>query len=140
MSDDNGILSNHRWQRTKLVPPMMDSLGDNLELIQWKYELVPEIIWIGELLEKTKPERAVEIVQECSETADEVVENGNYVLLRDYDQLEDPDIKEFQTNLNDNITSNLSNYMSTLARVYPSLPIGQFLDYEGGESPDNDDL
>lgn len=139
MSDDDEILSDHRWQRTKLVPPMLDAMGEQASFVRWKYELVPEIIWIGEIFRKSEPKRTVEIIQECAETAQELFGEENYVLARDYDHLDEAEIERLGDNLSNAIKSELSDHLSTLLRVYPSFPLAQILEIDD-EEPDDDDL
>ncbi|WP_147298731.1 DUF5677 domain-containing protein [Haloferax sp. Atlit-47N] len=139
MSDD-GILSDHRWSRRKLVPPMLDALGDDLALVKWKYEIVPELIWIAELLKKSGPQYTARIVEECAEASQEAVGGAGFVLLREYDELEQAEITQIRENIGDTTKSELSNHLSTLTSVYPNLPIAGLFDSSSEGEPDDEEL
>lgn len=139
MSDGDEILSDHRWSRRKLVPPMLDVLGDDLALVKWKYEVVPELIWIAELLKKTTPQTTARIVEDCAANAQEVGDAG-FVLLRDYDELGKDEIDRIRESVDDMTQSKLSQHLSTLTTVYPTLPIADLFDFSPEDEPTDDDL
>ncbi|WP_436927095.1 DUF5677 domain-containing protein [Halosimplex amylolyticum] len=122
MGDNNGVLSDHQRDRTKFVPPFLDTLGDQLEPVNWQYEVVPEIIWIGLLFENNDPRRAVEITKTCAQEAQELFNGSDYVYSCDFDGLTDSDFRELRENLDDDIASDLDNALGPFVDLYPSFP------------------
>lgn len=140
MSDGNEILDDHRWQRTKLIPPMMDITGSNLALIKWKHELVPELIWISEILESSDVHQAIDVVTELSESGQQLFGEGEYLFAKDYESLTESQIEQFRKSIDNEILSDLSESLSLLLRVYPDYPLGRLLNANIETEHDSNDL
>ncbi|WP_226006617.1 DUF5677 domain-containing protein [Natrinema salinisoli] len=121
MSDDE-ILGDHRWKRTTLVPPFVDSLGDNLEYVRWKTEMVPEILWIGTILEQYGPELTADIVIACADKAKSKFSNGTYILSSDYSDLTESDFEELRADLKSDHLEKIESSLQPLVKHYPDHP------------------
>lgn len=128
MSDDNEILSDHRWQRTTLVPPFLNDFGDSLEYVKWKSEMVPEILWIGLLLQKHGPHRTAEVTRVVVEEAQNIFSDGDYILSSDYDDLSNSDFEELEKRLDEDILYDFRNGIFPLAKYYPTIPQASILE------------
>lgn len=123
MADDkDGVLSDHRRDRTKFIPPFADSLGDQLQPVNWLYEEVPELLWVGLLFEKHTPPRAMEITEEFAQTAQDLFGEGEYVFSFEYDKLSDDDFQEMRDSLAEETVNDFSTAVAPLAYHYPSFP------------------
>lgn len=126
--DDDEILSDHRWRRTKLVPPMVDTVGDQLAPIRWNRERTPDFLWIGLLHNEFGGRRTVEIVTGIAETSQELFDDNHYVLTSEYDNLSNSEFEELQLNLSDDIIEDLGIGLKPLLANYPSFPLSKLAD------------
>jgi hypothetical protein len=64
-----GILSDHKRQGSKLIPPFIHMLGRPLLEVSWVKTIFPEIIWIALLHKAHGDRRAVELITSLSRQA-----------------------------------------------------------------------
>lgn len=140
MSDDKGVLSDHRRYKTTFTPPLLDSVGENLEPVSWIYEFVPEMLWINLLFEYCGPQRATEITLQCAETAQNLFGERDYVYSADYDDLSADDFQDLRDNMEDQVLSDLTNAIAPLAYHYPTFPQAKLVGVPDDFDPDCIDL
>lgn len=46
----HGVLNDHKRQGRKLVPPLVHTVGDRLQLVGWHLDMLPDFLWIALLL------------------------------------------------------------------------------------------
>lgn len=138
MSEDGEILGDHRWQRTTLIPPFIDSFDETLEFVRWNSEMVPELLWVGLLLDELGPHRTADIIKACANEAQKQFSNGGYVLSNDYDKLSQSDFEKLREELDDDIIEDIEQVLGPVAAHYPSIPQANLL--EGVTEEDEEDI
>ena len=133
MSDE--ILDDHRWQRTTLVPPMVDAVGESLKPVKWSQEQMPEFLWIALLYRELGGRQAVGIIKKCSEEAEEISEDNGFLVSSDYLSLSDDELEAIKENLSERVIDDLSTALGPINAHYPSFPQRKLCD----EIPDPHD-
>lgn len=127
MTDDK-VLGDHQWNRSTLIPPFVDSLGDSLEMVNWAKEQLPDFVWIGLIYEELGGRRTTEIITELAERAQDIQEGQNFVLLSDFVILDNEEMQSLADTLSESVLDDLELALEPLIANYPSCPLAPLLD------------
>jgi len=133
--DDDEVLGDHRWRRTTLVPPLVDSVGGSMQMVRWARERMPDFLWIALMYDTVGGKRTVDIAIACAEEAQEIHDGGDFVLSSDYDELSSSEFSSLKEALDDDILEDLFQGLEPLIAYYPSYPKSSLFD----ETPPEED-
>jgi len=126
--DDNGVLDDHQQYGTEFIPSFVDNFGNTLQYADWQYKMLPDFVWIGLLLDEHTPQKVIDIVTTCSETAVDIGEQPAYILLSNYDTLNDDEIQSLKQKLNERLLQELERTLAPLCFYYPTFPLSALFD------------
>lgn len=134
MSDDE-ILGDHRRDRTTLVPPLVDAVGDSLAPVRWSKDRMPDFLWIGLSFEELGGRRTVEIIKRVAEEAQDLHGEQDFILTSEFDELLESELDELRENIPNDILEDLKSSLNPLIANYPSFPMTSLF----GEIPESDE-
>jgi hypothetical protein len=82
-----GILSNHKKVRKTLVPPMRQYLGDQ-GMVSWNDRILPELIWLAMLIEKSGVKRGVELGSTIAKSANTILSQEYFAFVSSFSLLD----------------------------------------------------
>jgi hypothetical protein len=126
--DDSGVLDNHQQYGTEFVPSLVDNFGDTLQYTEWQYKTLPDFVWIGLLLDEHTPQEVIDIVTACSETAAGAGDESAYILLSEYDTLDEDELQSIKDELNGHLLQELEKALAPLCFYYPTFPLSPLFD------------
>lgn len=131
--DDSGVLNDHKRDGKEFQPPMVAELGERLSSIKWRYNVIPEVIWIGLLIENLGAKRGIKVLGTCMEEAQKIDDEQIFAYASDYKTLDEDEIEQLRENLGDDI-GELENALSSIDNFYPDFPLSRLLETSEDEN------
>lgn len=127
MKNKSRVLGDHKQRKKKLVPPLIDAMGEKHNPYSWVRDLMPELIWLCLLHEILGLKRGVECVVRIAEISKEIFNEECIPLLSNissYLELNDEYKEKLVTCLDQSgHLSDLKIGLKPLLSVFPSCPL-----------------
>ncbi|MBR9917496.1 hypothetical protein GYB29_07410 [bacterium] len=119
------ILSDHKKQGKKLVPPLL-TIG-NHNFISWVDKVLPELLWMACIIDYCDLKKGIEIcisVAEAAQSAQNVEKNNWFAPVSTYSKLSKPQQKKMSKILADKEQlKSIQHALKPLAFFYPDFPL-----------------
>jgi len=121
------VLDDHKRIGKKFVPPFLNQLGPISE-VSWVDGIIPELIWIGLLVDQCGDRRGIELATQITQAANsqEISDKGAFfVWLSDFESLPQECWDDFRAHLSGaHALQEIRSALSPLLSSYPDCPLG----------------
>ncbi len=127
-----GVLGDHERKGKIFVPPIRAAMSDKFQAIRWVDNLLPEMIWIGLLLDSLSPRRAVEVAQNCAQETNRIVSPKkacSFAFVSEYHVINTDQAKIIRDALTDKgALDDLQSSLASLVCLYCECPLSILFD------------
>jgi hypothetical protein len=124
-SSSKKVLSDHRKVGKKLIPPLLDLIGESD--YSYRQNGIPQIIWISIIIHKLGLKDSIRLISEYIKVLNKLnIKNGIPYYLSWYSNLSDSDAQKITKALHSSdIYDKMNIHLSSLLNVHPSCPLNK---------------
>ena len=75
------VLDDHKQQGKVFTPPMITALSDKLNFTKWSNDLLPNLVWIGLLIDELGEKEAINIFENFADVVKNIIGPSNKKIL-----------------------------------------------------------
>ena len=120
------VLEDHLRKKRRLIPPVLAKLGFSFSPYSWATQIVPELFWIGCLIQKLGPRVGVEIARQVGEAASRSCKSDPvpmFATLSSFSSLSYSEAESTRKQLSDDVLKQLDGALAPVMAIWPNNPI-----------------
>lgn len=130
-SHQKQVLSDHKREGKVFLPPFLAEMG-KLTPVRWLDDILPNILWIGILLDSLPEQRAVQIALKCAQEANRILspeKAKSFAFVAEYYGIDSDQAKRIREALsNEGVLIDLQSSLFPLVSLYSECPLGILFD------------
>lgn len=123
----NTILRGHVRKGKRIIPPLLNALGERYSPYSWARELVPQVMWIAILIDRYGFDQGTELANHLARTATEcrsIKKTRPYITATSFSRLNKKQKSELLKRVDNSKLNKIRSSLREFNKIFPRNPLG----------------